>query len=296
MSYNPNDVASVSFWAQNLGDRRIYVNKVSLNFNFGTYDLTQEIAGKIGINQTTSLGTINIKLPNYPVLNATFKVLYDVYEYTGDGPNNGWVHLGTYKTDSKYFINILSTPSYNVYVSRGLSVDDRAIGDRIVQTLGEWGIVDITVGINPVVPNNEVPSTIRSKIKYTDGLIAIATRKYVDALSGVAKTLEWVQSETGIAYGLNKPLLLLREDDVSVGGLPGYLSSFNQVGVMEFTRANMDELPQKLTSVMPSFREAMSTKKQLPLLQAVAGITSVVGIGLIISGIIGVIFGSSKKK
>lgn len=295
LSYAPRETASVSFWIRNLGETVIYVDKVSLNFKFGTYDLKQGIAGQIGRNQRTFLGTMNLALPDYPVSNAIFKIIYEVFEYTGNGPVNGWVNLGIYETDPKYFINILPTPFYKVYVSRGLSIDDRAIGDRIVQTLREWGIVDVTVGINPTVPNNEVPTMIKTEIGDADGLIAIATPRFIDALSGMARTLEWLYSESGIAYGLNKPLLLIREKDVAVNGLPGYLSSLNQIGVLEFSRGEMDKLPQKLTSVMPAFREAISTKKQFPLLQAVAGIAAVVGTGLIISGILGAIFDSSKK-
>jgi hypothetical protein len=295
MSYSPGETATVSFWVTNMGETIVYVDNLSMEFKFGTYDLKQSIGGQIGRNQTTFLGTMNMILPNYPVSNAIFKIFYEVFEYRGNGPNNGWVNLGTYETEPKYFINILPTPFYKVYVSRGLSVDDRAIGDRIVQTLREWGLVDITVGINPVIPDSEVPTRIRTEIANADGLIAIATPRYIDALSGMTRTLEWLYSESGIAYGLNKPLLLIREKDVVVSGLPGYLSNISQLGVFEFSRSEMRDFPMKLTTVMPAFREAISTKKQFPILQAVAGIAAVVGTGLIISGILGAIFGSSKK-
>jgi len=85
----------------------------------------------------------------------------------------------------------------------------------------------------------------------------------MDALKGVWITLEWLHAETGIAYGLNKPLLILKDRKVTLrSSLPGYLAKSERVPIIEFDPYNLEELRNKLSAVMPKFREWIESKKR----------------------------------
>jgi len=126
---------------------------------------------------------------------------------------------------------VYPTPFYRVFVSRGLSVEDRAIGDPIVEIIREWGFETVTVGIEVKVPDNQVPQAVREEIRKADAVIAIATPRYLDALTGLWRTLEWHHGEVGIAFGIDKPLLILKDKRTSLGGLPSYLTSLKQAPI-----------------------------------------------------------------
>jgi len=64
--------------------------------------------------------------------------------------------------------------------------------------------------------------------------MAIATSRDMDLISGVWRTLEWLHGETGIAFGLDKPLLFWKSDDVAVEGLPGYLADTEKSPILSF--------------------------------------------------------------
>ena len=114
-----------------------------------------------------------------------------------------WIDLGFYESDRQYFISIYSRPFYRIFVSRGLSIEDRSIGDPITEMIREWGFNTITVRIEKHAPEEQVPTKVREEIQKCDAIVAVATPRYLDALTGLWRTLEWLYSETGIAYGLN---------------------------------------------------------------------------------------------
>lgn len=99
-----------------------------------------------------------------------------------------------------------------MFVSRGLRQEDKAIGDPIVEMIREWGFETVTVGIEVKVPEEQVIQKIREEIRKADALIAIATPRYIDALTGIWKTLEWLHAEVGIAFGIDKPLLIQKTE------------------------------------------------------------------------------------
>ncbi len=115
----------------------------------------------------------------------------------------------------------------------------------------EWGFDTITVGIEVEVPEEEVPLRVREEIKRADALIAIATPRFGDALTGLWRTLEWLHGEVGIAFGVDKPLLILKDKRVSLGGLLSYLSGAGHIPYIEFDPYNLEELKLKLSTVMP---------------------------------------------
>jgi hypothetical protein len=173
------------------------------------------------------------------------------------------------------------------------------IGDPIVEIIREWGFETVTVGVEVKVPEEQVPIKVKEEIKNSDAIIAIATPRFMDALTGLWRTLEWLHGEVGIAFGVDKPLLILKDRRVSLGGLPSYLSGLKQIPLIEFDPYNLEELKTGLSSLMPGFREWIETRGRQEFFNAlgriVVGGLAVVGFLAIISGAVGVLSASSKK-
>lgn len=186
-----------------------------------------------------------------------------------------------------------------MFVSRGLRTEDRVIGDPIAEMIREWGFETVTVGIERQVPEEQVPMTVREEIRRADAIIAIATPRYMDALTGFWKTLEWAHGEIGIAFGIDKPLLILKDRSVSLGGLPSYLETQKQIPNIEYSPYNLEELRIGLSTAMPGFREWIESKRKQEFFNdlgkiAIGGLAVVGGIA-ILNGIIGALAGTSKK-
>jgi hypothetical protein len=73
--------------------------------------------------------------------------------------------------------------------------------------------------------------------------------------------LEWLYSETGIAYGIHKPLLVLRESSVQLDALPYYLKSFDNIPSFNFTRDDINKLIYDIDYYMPYYRESVKRKR-----------------------------------
>lgn len=218
-----------------------------------------------------------------------------MYEYI----SRLWTDLGQYSSERQYFISLYPAPLYRVFVSRGLLAEDRAIGDPIAEMIREWGFETITVGIEVRVPEAQISTKVKEEIKNSEAVIAIATPRTMDALTGLWRTLEWHHNEVGIAFGVDKPLLILKDKRVTLGGLPSYLSISKEAPIIEFDPYNLDQLKTGLSSLMPGFREWIETKRRQEFLNgltkiAVGGL-AVVGLIAILGGIAGALGGSSKK-
>jgi hypothetical protein len=294
-NYAPGETAVVSFRAENLGQTPIYVTDISLEFDFGTYMLRDVVSGFIMPRQDKYLGSVRIVLPKNVVGRRFFTIRYRVYEYF----NGSWVDLGYYSSDKRYFISIYPRPLYKVFVSRSIREEDKWITDAIVEMIKEWGFETITVGVEVKVPEEKVADAVREEIKKADALIAIVTPRFLDALTGLWRTLEWLHGEVGISYGYDKPLLILKDKRVALGGLPKYLAEYKYVPLVEFDPFNLEELKLKLHAIMPGFREWIANKKREEFFEALAtlavGAFAVIGFIAVVSGIVGALFGSSKK-
>jgi hypothetical protein len=291
--YSPGESAFTSFWLENTGNTCLYLSKLKLDFDFGTYNL-ESISGIIPLRANKFLGNVNLLIPKNVVSTKIFTIKYTMHEYI----NNNWVDLGHYQPDKKYFISVYQIPFYKVFISRGLSVEDRAIGNPIAEMIKEWGFKTVTVGIEVKVHEEQVLQKVKEEIRKADALIAISTPRYVDALTGLWKTLEWLHDEVGIAFGINKPLLILKDKRVSLGGLPAYLANKKQASVVEFDPYNINEITIGFSTIMPSFREWIETKRKQDFIDvlgkiAVGGLAVVGGVA-ILCGIIGTIGGASK--
>ena len=293
-NYSPGEQGLVSFWMENTGESPLYLSDLKLEFDFETYNL-KSISGMVLPRENKFLGNVWFSLPKNVVGRKVFTLKYHLYECI----NGDWVDLGYYSSDKQYFVSIYPSPLYRVFVSRGLSIEDRAIGDIVVEMIKEWGFETTTVGIEVIVPEEQVPMKVREEIKKSDAVIAIATPRFMDALTGLWRTLEWLHGEVGITFGIDKPLLILKDKRVSLGGLPSYLSKLKQIPSIEFNPYNLNELKTALATIMPGFREWIETKRRQEFFDAlgriVIGGLAVVGFIAIISGITGVLVGSSRK-
>lgn len=74
-------------------------------------------------------------------------------------------------------------------------------------------------------------------------------------------TLEWLQSEVGIAYGINKPLVIIQEESVTLTALPKYLSDYHDIPWLKFKRTQIYQLFGALDYCMPSLRESIKKNK-----------------------------------
>ena len=68
--------------------------------------------------------------------------------------------------------------------------------------------------------------SIRGGVLNSDCLIAIATPRYLDALSGVWRTFPYLHNEVGIAFGREFPMLILLDRRVAIDGLPSTLREY----------------------------------------------------------------------
>lgn len=292
--YSPGEGALVNFWLENNGITSLYLSSLELDFGFGTYNL-ESIGGMVHSSRHIYLGNVNLLLPENVVGRQIFSLKYRLHEYI----NDDWIDLGLYHSDKQYFVSIYPTPLYRVFLSRGLSTEDRAIGNPIAETIREWGFETATVGIEVKTLEEQVPMKVREEIKKSDAVIAIATPRFMDALTGLWRTFEWYHNEFGIAFGIDKPLLILKDERVVLGGLPSYLADYEKTPLLEFNAYNLDEIKTGLSATMPSFREWIDTKRRQQFFKvlgriAVGGL-AVIGAISIISGIIGTSFCSSKK-
>jgi hypothetical protein len=293
-SYSPGEQAFISFWIENIGESHLYLSNLELDFDFGKHNL-QSISGTVAPRENRFLGNVWISLPKNIVGRKIFSFNYRLFEYI----SGQWNDLGPYSSERQYFISLYPTPLYRVFLSRGLLTEDRAIGDPIAEMIREWGFGTTTVGIELKVPEAQVPTKVKEEIKNSEAVIAIATPRTLDALTGLWRTLEWLHNEVGTAFGVDKPLLILKDKRVTLGGLPSYLSRSEEAPVIEFDSYNLDQLKTGLSSLMPGFREWIETKRRQEffngLTKIVVGGLAVVGLVAVLSGIAGALGGSSKK-
>lgn len=142
-------------------------------------------------------------------------------------------------------------------MSRSIRDKDRPIGDFIAQRLRQWNLETRTVGIEVYATKQDTALTIKKEIRHADGVVAIATPRNYDQITDTWKTLEWLYSEHGIAYGINKPLLVLRESSVKLDALPFYLNSFENTPNFEFSINNLNKLIYDIDYHMPYYIESV---------------------------------------
>jgi hypothetical protein len=289
-TYVPGSQGACSIWLENTGDTVLYAERVWLRFDWQLEKaFSQQCEMQIPPRNNFFLTSVAFDIPKTKAGTILYSMGVDLHEY--DGKYGIWNKLPTWWSDRKFFIKSIPLPYFKAFVSRGIKPEDRLISDPIVEMIKEWGFNTITVGIEKTADPSLIDEVAKNEIRTSDCLIAIATGRYVDALTGLWRTLEWLHGETGIGFGLDKPLLLLKSDDVAVGGLPGYLADKGRQPVLSFNPLDLSSLQPHIDAVMPSFREWISSKKSQEFWNTIAG----AGLLLLIGGIFGFAIGSSKK-
>ncbi|MDA4119939.1 MAG: hypothetical protein OK436_05070, partial [Thaumarchaeota archaeon] len=127
----------------------------------------------------------------------------------------------------------------------------------IVAMVEEWGFTTHTVGVDIAADYPNLPFQVKNTIRANDCVVVIATKRDLSAISNRWKTFEWSHGETGIGFDAEKPILVLTDYEVQLGGLPASLSGPRIV----FDVNNMAALPRDLSRVMPEFRNQIANVK-----------------------------------
>jgi len=291
--YRPGDKGFAHFWLENRGNTPLYVEQIGLQFEWQEskwHSANRQV--QIPVSSTQYVGMSSFEIPARKAGMLRYRVGYHLWEFQSH--LNKWVDLGFNSSEIKYFINAMPTPFYRAFVARGVRREDRIVNDPIVNMIKSWGFETVTLPIEVEPEKGRVARTDREEIMKSDCLIAIATRRILDGLMGLWRTLEWLHGETGIAWGVDRPILILKEKGLLLEGLPGYLIEEEECFTLEFDPLNPEELKPKLDVIMPSFREWIASKRRAEFMNAVITAASIAIPALIVGGIIGFLVGSSK--
>ncbi|HYA85027.1 MAG TPA: hypothetical protein VEH06_16510, partial [Candidatus Bathyarchaeia archaeon] len=172
-SYSPGDGARINLWCENKGIRLLYMSEIAIEFDFGVYPLPQTVCGTIKPGYREFLGTAYLQLPLDVVGVKTFKLRYTLFLY--EDLIKSWNEFSDQRT-GEFFVCIFPKPLYDVFLSRGLRIEDRIMGDPIAELIREWGFNTITVGIEVEAPDNLVAFQVRKEIQQNaHATIVIAT-------------------------------------------------------------------------------------------------------------------------
>ncbi|MEM1661114.1 MAG: hypothetical protein QXR17_08285 [Candidatus Bathyarchaeia archaeon] len=78
-SYTPGEQVLISFWIENTGESPLYLSDLSLEFDFGTYNL-ESISGIVAPRENKFLGNIWLSLPKNVVGRKIYTLRYHIYE------------------------------------------------------------------------------------------------------------------------------------------------------------------------------------------------------------------------
>ena len=201
---------------------------------------------------------------------------------------NSWRPGGRFRSEKNtYFINVLpqrqiNSSRYKVFVSRSIRDNDQPLGDFIAQRLRRWNLETCTVGIEVKATRQDTARVVRDEIRKANGVVAIATPRNYDLITKTWGTLEWLHGEVGISYGIDRPLLIIKQSSVKLEGLPRYLTEYGKVPIIPFTGNEIGKLIIDIDSAMPSFREWVKEKHANEFFGnlATTGIIILAGIGL----------------
>jgi hypothetical protein len=251
----PEQSSSVTITIENNTNSTLYFSDFNIKFDNYIISLSQTFIHLLP-NQTKSCASEQFSIPANIVGKIFFYINFKVFQCI----RKNWVSLGEFNSSSGYYIPIVHQPIYTAFVSKGRSIMDREVGDPISQMLMEWGFSTRTVGFEVIVNDDETPEAVRREIKNSDAIILIATQRYLDS-EGAKKVFEWAYSEIGIGYAHKKPLVIIKETGVKIGGLSSYLTKYGKVLEIPFYRNDLESLRHILGNVMPLFRNNIKDNK-----------------------------------
>ena len=121
---------------------------------------------------------------------------------------------------------VIATPVFSAFVSRSVHNTDRAVSVPIVSAIHDWGMETKTVGIEVSTEIEDVPTVVRNLILNWTALSPSLPKRDLSAITGLWKTLEWLHDEVGIGYAYEKPIMVLTDYEVQLGGLPSFMRNW----------------------------------------------------------------------
>jgi len=231
----------------------IYVSKIGAQFDWQADNwYVNDSNVYIPPNSSKYLSFLDFNIPTNIVGKRTCQFGVEIHE---KDPMLDWRNKGIIWFEPTS-INVTVIPRYRCFVSRSNREENKLMVEPFVNRIQDWGFDTYTVGINVFADLGKEKEVIRAEIEKADCLIGIATKRYQAWVNGYAwKTLEWLHDEVSIAYGLRKPILIIKEEDLELGGLPTKLS------FISFSPHNINEGLRKLDNCMLQFRRQIESKK-----------------------------------
>ncbi len=170
-------------------------------------------------------------------------------------------------------------PIFDAFNSRSIRTEECKIPDYISQLISMWGFNLNTIGIPPLIEqytDEELLESIKLAIERTDIVFAITNIRDQLSKNLECKTFEWLQSETAIAYTLNKQIIVFIEEGVNLSGLASKLP------IIRFSLNNLHLIDELFDQFMYNIRENIMQRKKTEFLFnlfKIGGVAS--GLGLI---------------
>lgn len=297
-NYQPGSNGIIRFNLENTGENYLYISRLGLQFDWQKNKYySKECAIQIEPNFSRHILEFPFSIPINITSISTYRIGYHLWEY--DYSTEKWNDFNEQWSEWKYYVKVIPMPYYRAFVSKGLISEEHLINDPIIEIIKEWGFITRTVE-EPVNPE-DLASIIKREIGNSECLILIATPRFKDALTGLFKIFEWGHGETGIAFGMDKPMLILKDERVDLGGLPSALKDY-QNNLIPFDIVNIQDIRQKLGGIMPSFRGLIESikrqkdqiavaKQREEFWNTIVKIALGVGGGLLLGGITGYLIG-----
>lgn len=152
-------------------------------------------------------------------------------------------------------------PLAKAFISCSLREEDREFNDQVESLLKQHNIEPFgTVGKYSVSPES-IAESMKKNIPLADLVVIIATPRYLqkDLKSDVISQglSEMVHVETGIAYALNKPVVVFVQKDTNIGNfLPG-ITQYIELDKLE------SELDKKLYLIQDLLNNALAIIKKM---------------------------------
>ena len=275
----------------------MYISKLRLQFDWQKNKCySKDCAIRIEPNFSSHILELPFIIPTDITGISIYRIGYHLWEY--DYLTEKWNDFNEQWSKWEYYVKVILRPYYRAFVSKGLIPKEHLINDPIIEIIKEWGFITKTVE-EPVNPEDLAP-IIKKEIGNSECLILIATPRFKDALTGLFKIFDWGHGETGIAFGMDKPLLILKDERVDLGGLPSALNYQNNL--ISFDILNIQDIRQKLGGTIPSLRgwiesikrqkdQIAVTKQREEFRDTIEKIALGVGGGLLLGGIAGYLIG-----
>jgi len=202
------------------------------------------------------LGTFSLEIPANVVGKQRLAVGLHTYGLERSHGYESWHDYGLITCQPASVLAITPTPVCRAFISRSIWEQDKPLLDPIVSRIAEWGFDCRTVGINVRAYDPQRPTPeILTEIQAADCLVAIATPRDPLVNQGLWTAPEWLHGEVGIGFGKEKPILVLHDERVRLGGLPA------QFYHTSFDAWNLHALMPKLDAIMPLVRDWVQKKQ-----------------------------------